>query len=84
MSQVLYKRGEFEKALEHILAAEEGYLKLTEADNAAKSRGSCQPDRYSKDLQDAKDTLTKEERWNEADPNQEVSPIRAIARPTTT
>ncbi|MCX6572063.1 MAG: tetratricopeptide repeat protein [Candidatus Aminicenantes bacterium] len=106
MSQVLYKRGEFEKALEHILAAEEGYLKLTEAvsfleqqkikkkmdnmaslfddvqeytvaDKAAKSRGSCQPDRYSKDLQDAKDTLAKEERWNEADPNQEASPIRA-------
>jgi tetratricopeptide (TPR) repeat protein len=30
-SQILYKRGEFEKALEHIQAAEEGYLKMTEA-----------------------------------------------------
>lgn len=31
MSQVLYKRGEFGEALDHIQAAEEGYLKLTEA-----------------------------------------------------
>jgi pentatricopeptide repeat protein len=106
MSQVLYKRGEFEKALEHIRAAEEGYLKLTEAvaaveqqkikkqtekmaslvddvrdytaaDEAAKSRGSCQPDRYSKDLQDAKDKLAKEGRLTETDPSQYVSPIPA-------
>jgi len=31
LSQILYKKGEFEKALEHIQAAEEGYLKMTEA-----------------------------------------------------
>jgi tetratricopeptide (TPR) repeat protein len=31
MSQVLYKRGEYEKALAHVLAAEEGYLRMAEA-----------------------------------------------------
>ncbi len=31
LSQILYKKGEFEKALEHVQAAEEGYLKMTEA-----------------------------------------------------
>lgn len=31
LTQVLYKRGEFEKALGHIQAAEEGHLKMTEA-----------------------------------------------------
>lgn len=38
MSQVLYKRGGFEAALDHILAAEAGYLKLTEAVALARLR----------------------------------------------
>jgi tetratricopeptide (TPR) repeat protein len=106
MSQVLYQRGEFGKALEHIQAAEEGYLKLTEAvslleqqklkektdsvaslfddvqeytvaDNATKNRGSCQPDRYAKPLQDAKEKLIKEGRWDERDQGQMISQIPA-------
>jgi tetratricopeptide (TPR) repeat protein len=31
LSQVLYKRGQFDEALEHIVAAEDGYLKLARA-----------------------------------------------------
>jgi len=97
MSQIFYKRGDFSGALEHVRAAEEGYLKLTEAmavleqqrkkaqtdsvagliddvqetasaDAATKNRGSCQPDRFSKALEDAKNKLIKEGRWNEKDP----------------
>jgi tetratricopeptide (TPR) repeat protein len=89
ISQVLYKKGEFDRALEHVQAAEQGYIdwaeaaaavarqklksqtdggpdlldevqEYTDADAAARARGSCQPDRYSKGLQDAKDRLAKE------------------------
>ncbi|MEN6310662.1 MAG: tetratricopeptide repeat protein, partial [Acidobacteriota bacterium] len=106
MSQVFYKRGEYAGALEHVRAAEDGYLKLTEAvavleqkrkkaqvdsmarliedvqeyesaDSATKSRGSCQPYRYSKDLEDAKNKLAKEGRWNEKDPAQIMTQIPA-------
>lgn len=38
MSQILYKRGEFENALEHVQAAEAGYLELTEAVKLAQLR----------------------------------------------
>jgi tetratricopeptide (TPR) repeat protein len=106
MTQVFYKRGEYGPALEHVRAAEEGYLKLTEAmtvleqkrmkaqtdsvagliddvqnytaaDQAAKSRGSCQPDRYSKDLEDAKNKLIKEGRWTDKDPGQAMTQVPA-------
>jgi tetratricopeptide (TPR) repeat protein len=106
LSQILYKRGEFERALEHIQAAEEGFLKLneavsllgqqkmkkqiynvvnriddvqeaTEADDAAKSRGSCQVNRYDKAVQDAKEELNKEGRWNETDRSKKISQIPA-------
>ncbi len=106
MSQVFSKRGEYPGALEHIRAAEDGYLKLTEAiavveqkrkkaqtdsvanliddvqdyasaDSATKNRGSCQPDRYSKALEDAKNKLVKEGRWNEKDPAQMMTQVPA-------
>jgi len=109
MSQVFYKRGEYVPALEHVRAAEEGFLKLTEAmtvmeqkrmkeqadsvagliddvqdytaaDQAAKSRGSCQPYRYSKDLEDAKNKLIKEGRWTDKDPSQAMTQVPAEYR----
>lgn len=96
MSQVLYKKGEFDRALEHVRAAEQGYIEWAEAvaaleqqklkrqaegmpdlidevqeyadaDAAARARGSCQPDRFSKGLQDAKDRLAKEGEENATD-----------------
>ena len=108
MSQVLYKRGEYGGALEHIQAAEEGYLRLTkahafleqqklrnqaddvvglvddvsvytEADAAARARGSCMPDKYRKDLEAVKEKLIKEqEERGRTDPAQDFSHIPAI------
>jgi tetratricopeptide (TPR) repeat protein len=48
---------------------------LAEADAAAKARGSCQPDRYSKDLQDARGELAKGQEEQAAS-----HPDRALAR----
>lgn len=106
MCQVLYKRGDFGGALDHIRAAEDGYLALTgaisaveqqrkkaqtdsvagliddvqeigAADAATKGRGSCQPDRYSKALEDAKNKLIKDGQWNDDNPDQATMQIPA-------
>lgn len=106
LSQILYKKGEFEKALEHIQAAKEGYLKFTEAvyllglqktekqmdnvvdliddvqgataaEDAAKSRGSCQISRYGKGVQDAKEKLSNEEKLKDTDESRKILTIPA-------
>jgi tetratricopeptide (TPR) repeat protein len=96
LSQILYKRGEFGPALEHIQAAEDGSLRLSKvvaelyqqkmakrmdnvadlgddvqgaeaAEDAARDRGTCRIDKYSKSAQDAKDKLANETKSGEGD-----------------
>jgi tetratricopeptide (TPR) repeat protein len=106
LSQILYKRGEFEKALEHIQAAKEGYLKYTEAvsllgqqksekqmdnvvdltddvqgataaEDAARSRGTCQISRYDKAVRDAKEKLSNEQKLKDTDESKKILTIPA-------